>query len=50
MSDIKWIKQNGRELFTNDLPANIEAAEKLGWKIVEKKPKLKEKPKKNKGL
>lgn len=34
---MKWVKPNGREIETNDLPATIEAAKKLGW--VEAKPK-----------
>jgi len=29
---IKWIKQTGQEVETNENPANIAEAEKLGWK------------------
>jgi hypothetical protein len=29
---IKWVKPNKTEVETNDLPATIEMAEKLGWK------------------
>ncbi len=40
MSKIVWVKASGQEVTTNDLPANIEAAKALGWKIKEepKKP------------
>lgn len=38
----KWVKPSGDEVETNDLPATIEAAEKLGWKpVTEKKPRKK---------
>lgn len=29
---IKWVKPSGAEIETNDDPANIKAAEGLGWK------------------
>lgn len=32
---ITWEKPSGREIVTNDHPANIEHAESLGWKRVE---------------
>ena len=28
---MKWVKPNGSEIETNDLPATIEVAKKLGW-------------------
>lgn len=28
---IKWIKPNGSEITTNELEANVEMAESLGW-------------------
>ena len=31
---IKWTKEDGQEVETNELPANIKAAEGLGWKPV----------------
>ncbi len=37
---IKWIKKDGREIETNDLPANIEAATNAGWVPVEDAPEL----------
>lgn len=40
---MRWVKQDGREIETNDLPATKEAAIKAGWK--EAKPKLKGKDK-----
>ncbi len=42
---MKWIKQDGREIETNDLPATINAAEKAGWKRAEQtKPKKRGRP------
>ena len=29
---IKWVKQNGKEIETNDQPETVKAAEGLGWK------------------
>lgn len=29
---IKWIKPNGNEIETNDLPATVDYCESLGWK------------------
>ena len=40
---MKWIKPNGTEIETNDLPATIEAAHNLGWKEAKKKPGRKKK-------
>ncbi len=48
MNKIVWIKASGQEVTTNDLPANIEAAKALGWKLkkeVEKKDKDQDKDK-----
>ena len=47
MSDnmIKWVKPSGDTIETNDLPANVEAAEALGWKRDGGKAKPKAKPK-----
>lgn len=28
---MKWLKQNGTPVETNDLPASIERAKELGW-------------------
>jgi len=46
MNKIVWIKASGQEVTTNDLPANIEAANALGWKLKDE-PK-KDEPKKDK--
>lgn len=45
---MKWVKQNGQEIETNDEPATIKGAEALGWKRPEKPkamPAAKAKPK-----
>lgn len=39
MNKITWVKPSGIEVVTNDLPANIEAAEKAGWKRKEEQKK-----------
>ena len=36
---IKWIKKDGREIETNEQPASIEAALKLGWKKADSEQK-----------
>lgn len=40
---MRWIKEDGREIETNDLPATKEAAIRAGWKEVKPKPKAKAK-------
>lgn len=40
MNKIVWVKPSGKEVTTNDLQHNIDAAKALGWK-------LKEEPKKD---
>ena len=39
---MKWIKDNGQEIETNDLPATIEYCKSLGW--TEDAPKKKGRP------
>ena len=34
---IKWIKPNGNEIETNDLPKTIAHCESIGWKRAQKK-------------
>ena len=46
---MKWIKDNGQEIETNDLEATIEHCESIGWKQADKAPKKKAgRPKKEK--
>jgi len=40
---IKWEKENGTQLFTNDKPENVAMAKKLGWKEIKPKKAAKEK-------
>jgi hypothetical protein len=55
---MKWIKDNGDEIETNDLDATIEACVKMGWEPADKKiaeavaekPKKRGRPAKNKEL
>lgn len=42
---MRWTKQDGREIETNDLPATIDAAKKAGWKPLVEVTEIKE-PKK----
>ena len=45
--NMKWTRPTGTTIVTNDLPATIEACEKLGWKeFKEAAPKKKAAPKK----
>ena len=32
---MKWLKESGQEVETNDNPANIAAAKAAGWKLAE---------------
>lgn len=36
---MKWIKDNGQEIETNDLPATIKYCKSLGWKPADVKKK-----------
>jgi len=36
-----WIKDNGQEIETNDLPATISHCESIGWKKADKAKKSK---------
>ena len=35
---IKWLKDTGQEVETNENPANIERAEELGWERIDDAP------------
>lgn len=38
---IKWVKGNGDEIETNNLPATVAKCKELGWDSAELKPKKK---------
>ena len=37
---MKWLKDNGDAIETNDLPATVAHCESLGWEKVKEKPQL----------
>ena len=45
---IKWVKPSGVEVETNDLEANVKAAESHGWKLKDAESKPRGRPSKKK--
>ncbi len=45
---MKWIKDNGQEIETNDLEATIEHCKSIGWTPADKEKKKAGRPKKEK--
>ena len=44
---IKWVKPSGAKVETNELEANVKAAESLGWKRADEAPKKRGRPAKS---